>query len=96
MLQIFGAFIFYTYICHMGKLIRATVSEPKGRKYAEFKKCTVQSIRIGGWHDKKASTILQFLFEDEYNGFSVPDVPCSKKNVIKYLSEHFNQVNIIP
>lgn len=78
----------------MGKVIRVKVSEPKGKKYAEFTGCMVQNLHWPGFMGKPDSLELRFLFNDEYNGFSIydKDANCSKKNVIKHLSPFFNKI----
>ena len=78
----------------MGKVIRVKVSEPKTKQYAEFTECIVQNLRFSGFMGKPATLELRFIFNDEFNGFSIlnVDANCSKKNVIKHLSPYFNKI----
>ena len=79
----------------MGRPIRVKLSEPKGKQYAEFTGCFIQALTMSGFMDKPKYLELRFLFNDEYNGFSIINEGCNKKNVIKNLSPYFNKIEFI-
>lgn len=74
----------------MSKVIYARLSEPKGEKFKEHKRCTCQNIANPSWVTIKKMLIFDFC--NEFDSITLPGVNCSQKNVRNELEKYFGKV----
>lgn len=74
----------------MSKPLYVKLFEPKGKKFAEHKKCTCQNISHPAWTGRKPQLVFDFL--NEFDSITLNETSCTKKHVETELLKYFGRI----